>query len=74
MTRLTPYERVKRSKLRKAGLLPALPLCSDCNNPYYTLRPDAQSLCHACWLRTPAGRSHRAAQEQARRQRLAQSR
>ena len=64
------YERVKRHRMRKAGVIPDLPTCSDCGNVYYRSRPE--NLCYACWLRTPAGRSYRTAQEQARRQRLAQ--
>ena len=62
----TSAERVRRHRLRKAGLLPPLPICSDCKNPYFSERLD--NLCHACWLRTPEGRTYRTAERQRQRQ------
>lgn len=49
-----PAESMRRLRLRRAGLLPALPACPDCGRQVRSARTGP--LCSRCWRRSAAGR------------------
>jgi hypothetical protein len=47
--------RLRRSRARKAGLLPPLPICPVCGGK--VLQEATLPLCRICWRRTPEGKA-----------------
>lgn len=45
---------MRRLRLRRSGLLPELPACTDCGCQVRSTR--TAPLCSRCWRRSPAGR------------------
>lgn len=60
-------DRTARFRLRKAGLLPALPLCPSCGRKVSSQR--TAPLCSICWKASPEGREEARRRMQRRRQR-----
>lgn len=55
LERAAALARSRRSRMRKAGLLPALPFCPTCGRK--VLQETTLPLCKTCWNRTPEGRA-----------------
>lgn len=55
LERAAAQARSRRSRMRKAGLLPPIPVCPACGSK--VLQEMTLPLCNSCWSRTPEGRA-----------------
>lgn len=69
LERAAAQARSRRSRMRKAGLLPPLPLCPACGTKI--LQQKTLPLCASCWSRTPEARAAAVQRVQAWRRRRA---